>query len=350
MSVFRQPHNYRRPARFIPTAPAVAQDTSLAVKQRQVSYALKERPTPKAPAVLTDRAPGIIYKARQHQRAQEYFAAQPRKFIPSLAAVVADTSLLFKKPGRWIEPDWILPKRIQYLNPEANPSLLYKKDRVMWAGEEWRQAQKRVILTAPQANTSLIYRQIQRYDRLKDWFHPPKRVLISGTTAPPNQSFVYKTYTDRAAVLEIIRQLEAEQDYHYKVKYEPNLFTVAAPPTPLAIAVKARQYAEEEFYDYWRQRHYRLDPVVFADQWVLFEIPDNVKLALQPRWQLHFFETGTSTYSNVSALGNGSLLHADVVVLDRYGTLPTIYTDSEVTYDVSIRNQYGIERYFIEGY
>lgn len=323
MSVFRPVHNYRRPLKFIPTA-AQVQTTSLPSPKIQPRHREEKSPIiQRANPVLTDRASSIIYQNRRHYREQEYFLNRSKVFIHSLTP--------------------------------TDTSLIYQPKRRVWSGDEWRQTPKRFIpsLTQP-ADASLIYTPKVHHREKIPWRTYPQYVLPTGTAAPADQSLIWKDYTSRDAVLDIIRQLEDQRNYHYKVKYEPNLLTVAPAPTPLAIAAKPRIYQQEEFYNYWQQRHYRLRPVVFADEWVLFTLPDegnfNANAIIQPLWRIYFYIAGTQTDSEVAALGNGSLLHCNPVIVDRYGNVPVIYTNSEVTYDISICNEFGVERHFIEGY
>lgn len=319
--MFRPSHSYSRPRKFIPTAAPVVADTSLAVKQRRYQHETKQRFIPKAPVILTDREAGIIYQSPRHHQADLI---------------------------------WRLPKR-HYIGPNANPSLLYRLKPKLWTGEEWRQVSKRFIPGfAAQADTSLIYAKRPHQVVLGEWLRTPRRVLPTGTAAPPNQSLIWKDYKPRNTVLEILQLLENEKDFHYKPKHEPNIFTVAPPATPLALAFRSKQYRDEDFYQYWRQTLYVPIPHLFADQWILFTFPDegnfNANSIIQPLWKIYFFLAGTATESAVSALGNGSLLHCNPVMVDRFGNVPAIYTNSEVSYDISIRNEFGVERHFIEGY
>lgn len=111
------------------------------------------------------------------------------------------------------------------------------------------------------------------------------------------------------------------------------------------------------FLRFWPSNHYdyyRPKSFVFATQWAAFSFPDegnfNARSIIHPGWLIYFFVAGTDTQSPVSINGGGSVLHANPVKIDRYGRLPTIYINTLVTYDISIRNEFGVEKHVINDY
>lgn len=129
----------------------------------------------------------------------------------------------------------------------------------------------------------------------------------------------------------------------------PFLGTPTVPPAA-DIVEQAKIYRTET-----RVRHIS-SPIVpwLAGGWSLFTFPNegnfNANSILQPGWKIYFLEHGTSNNSPVSANNNGTLLHSAPVMLDRFANLPTIYTNDLINYDISVRNQFGVERHLIEGY
>lgn len=85
--------------------------------------------------------------------------------------------------------------------------------------------------------------------------------------------------------------------------------------------------------------------------WELYTFPDGVfdaNAIIHPGWQLHFLQRGTSIYLPTYADSAATIKHGNPLVIDRYGNFPTIYTNNLYDYEVSIRNEYGVERYTAE--
>ena len=91
-----------------------------------------------------------------------------------------------------------------------------------------------------------------------------------------------------------------------------------------------------------------------AGSWSSFSFPDegnfNANSILGPGYLIYFLQPGTDVNSPVAADSSGQLRHGAPIKLDRFGNLPTIYTNTLNSYDISVRNEYGVERHLIEGY
>lgn len=90
--------------------------------------------------------------------------------------------------------------------------------------------------------------------------------------------------------------------------------------------------------------------LVPGGQWTLYDFPEgvfNANSIIQPHWEVHFLQSDTSTPLPVYADSTATIKHAYPVKVDRYGNVPTIYTNSLYDYYVSIRNEFGVERYVI---
>lgn len=92
----------------------------------------------------------------------------------------------------------------------------------------------------------------------------------------------------------------------------------------------------------------------YGGTWNLFAFPDegdfNAAAIIHPHWLLFFYQAGTQVLSPVAANSFGTLRHASPVRIDRFGQLPTIYTNDLIVYDISIRNEFNVEKHVIESY
>lgn len=134
---------------------------------------------------------------------------------------------------------------------------------------------------------------------------------------------------------------------------------VTAPDLSWSVAPKVFSYTawEPMRVHQWsfKTRHIAAPSVPFVgSSWVLFSFPDegnfNVNSIIGPRWRIYFYQTGTMILSPVTSNEVGTIRHGAPVTVDRYGNVPTIYANSVITYDISIRNEYGVERHSITGH
>lgn len=182
-----------------------------------------------------------------------------RKFVPSLTPAVT-ASLLTKRSTLLHDYDEYYYRRTVFIpSQQAAPapaSLVVGKRHYLGVSEDSTVRPKRVVLTAPvQQPASLIFtRKPVMVEAEPHFWRSTQRFIPS--LFVPRQSLVYWSDRPRQAALSAIHAQELQLNYHYQPKYEPNILTVAAPPTPLAIAAKPFRYQQESFDYYFRVNNY----------------------------------------------------------------------------------------------
>jgi len=70
---------------------------------------------------------------------------------------------------------------------------------------------------------------------------------------------------------------------------------------------------------------------------------------LHPGWLVYITESGTG--SDVAVYGDNTAIseHSKPVKIDRYGNTPSMWVDSSKTYDMTIKNEFGVSRYSVSG-
>lgn len=70
---------------------------------------------------------------------------------------------------------------------------------------------------------------------------------------------------------------------------------------------------------------------------------------LHPGWLVYITESGTG--SDVAVYGDNTAIseHSKPVKIDRYGNTPAMWVDSSKTYDMTIKNEFGVSRYSVSG-
>jgi hypothetical protein len=104
--------------------------------------------------------------------------------------------------------------------------------------------------------------------------------------------------------------------------------------------------------NYWRQPFRRLSrkPVI-TGTWEAFTFPDegnfNAKSIIGPHWFLYFVQPGSDIPLPTYADSSATVQHAHPIKIDRYGNLPDIYINNLYDYEVSIRNEFNVEKHVI---
>ena len=70
---------------------------------------------------------------------------------------------------------------------------------------------------------------------------------------------------------------------------------------------------------------------------------------LHPGWRIYVTDNSTGSDVDVYADNVANQTHAKPVKIDRYGNTPIMWVDASVTYDIDIKNEFGVLRYSATG-
>ena len=70
---------------------------------------------------------------------------------------------------------------------------------------------------------------------------------------------------------------------------------------------------------------------------------------LHPGWLIYVTDNSTGSDVDVYADNVANQTHAKPVKIDRYGNTPIMWVDASVTYDIDIKNEFGVLRYSATG-
>lgn len=70
---------------------------------------------------------------------------------------------------------------------------------------------------------------------------------------------------------------------------------------------------------------------------------------LHPGWLIYVKDNSTGSDVDVYADNVANQTHAKPVKIDRYGNTPIMWVDASVTYDIDIKNEFGVLRYSATG-